>query len=133
MRHPLDRLKVCPLDARSPLLQTWLVVLVQVADQIGPEASHALSARTPALAVHLVAPRTDPNALRPVAPVVLVEIRRGHNHPQRLVRVAQQHHLAVVRGERVAHLDLDRRDVRTDRGDLQELGGFVAVQDQKGL
>lgn len=67
-----------------------------------------------AVRVHLEASWTDPNALATVPPIVFVEVCGAYDHAHRSVLVAEQHDLAVVCGEDVVHLDLNRSYIRPD-------------------
>lgn len=66
-------------------------------------------------------------------PVVLVQIRRGYDHPHGAIAVAEEHHLGVRGGKRRGHLDTNGRDLLLELPNAKQLRRFVAVEHQKWL
>lgn len=129
----LDRFKVTLLNPSRPLLQPWLVVCIQVSDQVPSESSHTLTRRCIRNVIHFVAPGTDPYALRSIPPVILIQIRRGYHDPHRTVVVPEQHHLGVVRRKGRAHLYPKRSYVLPDGTNFDQFWRIVTVQYQHGF
>lgn len=102
--HSLDGTEIRTANARNPRLQSRLIVRHQVAHQIVAEAGRSVAGAGVGIGGNARTPRTYPQTLRAIVPVVFDQIGGRHNAAHRTVRIAEQHHFAGI----VAAIDCER-------------------------
>lgn len=129
----LDGTEITVPNPCYPRLQLAYLVLHQVQHQILFEARQTFASARIRVDRQSRQLGTDPQALRAIVPVVLVQIRRGYDHPHGAIAVAEEHHLGVRGGKRRGHLDTNGRDLLLELPNAKQLRRFVAVEHQKWL